>query len=251
MQVQGYTAGRFPLTQVVELPGISNTAQQQTCILYKLYDDGVIADEYSDTHLLSLMGTGQGALHTVETPIRTPSDMKGMRIRQPSAVASHVIEALGAAPIGMPIGEVYTSLQRGVMDGMAATWQPIQAFRLDELLSTHTNIPFYNSTLVISMNKDKYESLPDDLKKVIDDNSGIVLSERIAKIFDESNDAAMAAARANGDTMIDIPDPLNDPNWRGPLLEGTQRYLDEVAQKGLDGEAVYEQVKAASAACKI
>ena len=251
MQVQGYTAGRFPLTQIVELPGISNTGQQQTCILYKLYNDGVIKDEYADTHLLSLMGTGQGALHTTDTAIRTPADMKGMRIRQPSVVASHVIDALDAAPIGIPAGDLYTSLQRGVIDGLAMTWQPIQAFRLDELLNTHTNIPFYNSTIVVSMNKDKYNSLPDDLKKVIDDNSGLVMSERIAKIFDDSNAEVMAAARAKGDTMIDIPDPLNDPDWRGPLLDGTQRYLNEVAEKGLDGEAVYEQVKAASAACKV
>ncbi len=251
MQVQGYTAGRFPLTQIVELPGISNTGQQQTCILYKLYDDGVISDEYADTHLISLMGTGQGALHTVDTPIRKPEDMKGMRIRQPSVVASHVIDALDAAPIGLPMGDVYTSLQRGVIDGMAVTWQPIQAFRLDEMLNTHTNIPFYNSTIVMSMNKDKYNSLPDDLKKVIDDNSGIEVSTRIAKIFDDSNAEVMAAARARGDTMIDISDPLNDPDWREPLLDGTQRYLNEVAEKGLDGEAVYEQVKAASAACKV
>ena len=251
MQVQGYTAGRFPLTQIVELPGISNTGQQQTCILYKLYDDGIISGEYEDTHLLSLMGTGQGALHTIDTAIRTPADMRGLRIRQPSVVASHVIDALGAAPIGIPAGDIYTSLQRGVIDGLAVTWQPIQAFRLDELLNTHTNIPFYNSTIVVSMNNEKYNSLPNDLKKVIDDNSGIVMSNRIAKIFDDSNAEVMAAARAKGDTMIDIPDPLNDPNWRGPLLDGTQRYLKEVAEKGLDGEAVYEQVKAASAACKV
>ncbi len=98
---------------------------------------------------------------------------------------------------------------------------------------------------------DNINSLPDDLKKIIDDNSGIVMSNRIAKIFDDSNAEVMAAVRAKGDTMIDIPDPLNDPNWRGPLLDGTQRYLKEVAEKGLDGEAVYEQVKAASAACKV
>ena len=61
----------------------------------------------------------------------------------------------------------------------------------------------------------------------------------------------MAAARAKGDTMIDIPDPLNDPNWKGPLLEGTQRYLDELAALGLDGDAVYDQAKAASVACKV
>ena len=251
MQVQGYTAGRFPLTQVLELPGISNTAEQQTCILYKLYKDGAISSEYEDTHLLSLMGSGQGALHTVNKPIRTPADMKGMRIRQPSVVAAHIIEAAGAAPVGMPASDTYTSLQRGVIDGLAFTWQPIQAFRLDELLSHHTNIPFYNSTFVVTMNKDKYNSLPDDLKKVIDDNSGMLMSERIAKIFDESNEAAMAAARAKGDTMIDIPDPLNNPDWKGPLLEGTQKYLDELAALGLDGETVYEQAKAASAACAV
>ncbi|MGP5361043.1 TRAP transporter substrate-binding protein [Psychrobacter celer] len=251
MQVQGYTAGRFPLTQVVELPGISNTAQQQTCILYELYNNNAISDEYEDTHLLSLMGSGQGALHTADKPIRIPEDMRGMRIRQPSVVASHVIDAIGTAPVGMPASDTYTSLQRGVIDGLAFTWQPIQAFHLDELLSHHTNIPFYNSTFVITMNKDKYNSLPDDLKKVIDDNSGIALSTRIAKIFDDSNDAAMAAAHAKGDTMIDIPDPLHDPDWQDPLLEGTQRYLDELAALGLDGEAVYEQAKAASVNCKI
>lgn len=251
MQAQGYTAGRFPLTQIVELPGITNTAQQQSCILHKLFDDGTLAKEYEDTHLLALIGTGQGALHTVDRPIRTPTDMKGLRIRQPSAVASHIIEATGAAAIGIPASDTYTSLQRGVIDGLSFTWQPIQAFRLDELLNTHTNIPFYNSTFVLTMNKDKYNSLPDDLKKIIDDNSGALMAAKVAKVFDESNAKAVAAAEAKGDIMIDIPDPLNDPDWKGPLIEGSQKYLDEVNATGLDGNAVYEKAKTASAACKV
>lgn len=251
MQVQGYTAGRFPLTQIVELPGIANTAEEQTCILYKLYDDGVISSEYEDTHVLALMGSGQGALHTVDTPIRVPADMKGLRIRQPSIVASHIIEATGAAPVGMPASDTYTSLQRGVIDGLSFTWQPIQAFRLDELLNAHTNIPFSNSSFIVTMNKEKYNSLPDDLKKVIDDNSGKVLSEKIAGIFDKSNAEALAAARARGDTMIDIPDPLNDPAWRDTLLKGSQAYLDELAGNGLDGQTVYEKTKAASKTCVV
>ena len=199
MQAQGYTAGRFPLTQIVELPGITNTAQQQSCILHKLYNDGIIKDEYEDTHLLALIGTGQGALHTVDKPIRTPADMKGLRIRQPSAVASHIIEATGAAPVGMPASDTYTSLQRGVIDGLSFTWQPIQAFRLDELI----------------------------------------------------NAKAMAAAKEKGDIMIDIPDPLNDPDWRGPLMEGSQHYLDEVNATGLDADNVYEKAKAASSGCMV
>jgi TRAP-type C4-dicarboxylate transport system substrate-binding protein len=201
--------------------------------------------------LLALIGTGQGALHTVDKPIRTPADMKGLRIRQPSAVASHIIEATGAAPVGMPASDTYTSLQRGVIDGLSFTWQPIQAFRLDELINTHTNIPFYNSTFVISMNKEKYNRLPDDLKKVIDDNSGAELAAHISKVFDVSNAKAMAAAKEKGDIMIDIPDPLNDPDWRGPLMEGSQHYLDEVNATGLDADNVYEKAKAASSGCMV
>lgn len=251
MQAQGYTAGRFPLTQIVELPGITNSAQQQSCILHKLYDEGVISSEYDDTHLLALVGTGQGALHTVDKPIRTPADMKGLRIRQPSVVASHIIEATGAAPVGMPASDTYTALQRGVIDGLSFTWQPIQAFRLNDLINTHTNIPFYNSTFVISMNKDKYERLPEDLKKVIDDNSGAAMAEHIAKVFDVSNAEAMAAAKEKGDLMIDIPDPLNDPDWRGPLLKGSQEYLNEVKASGLDADSVYEKARAASMTCAV
>lgn len=250
MQAHGYTSGRFPLTQIVELPGISNTADQQSCILHKLYDDGVIASEYEDTHLLYMIGTGPGALHTIDKPIRTPADMKGLRIRQPSAVASYIIDTVGAAPVGMPAPDTYTSLQRGVIDGLSFAWQPVRAFRLDEIVNTHTNIPFYSAALVVTMNKDKYESLPENLKKVIDDNSGKAMAAKAAKVFDVANAEIMAEARAKGDTMIEIPDPLNDPDWRGPLIEGSQKYLDEVSSAGLDAQGVYEKAKAASEVCK-
>lgn len=250
MQAHGYTAGRFPLSQIVELPGISNTAEQQTCILHKLYDEDVIASEYADSHLLYMVGTGPGALHTIDKPLRTPADMKGLRIRQPSAVASYIIEAVGAAPVGMPAPDTYTALQRGVIDGLSFAWQPVRAFRLDDLVNTHTNIPFYSAALVVTMNKDKYNSLPDDLKKIIDDNSGIEMAMKAADVFDVANAEIMQEARDKGDLMIEVPDPLNDPDWSGPLIEGSQKYLDEVAATGLDAQGVYEKVKAASAACK-
>ena len=101
------------------------------------------------------------------------------------------------------------------------------------------------------MNKDKYNRLPEDLKKVIDDNSGAALAANISNVFDVSNDKAMAAAKEKGDVMIDIPDPLNDPNWKGPLIEGSQKYLDEVNATGLDADAVYEKIKVTSKTCAV
>ncbi|WP_350560116.1 TRAP transporter substrate-binding protein [Psychrobacter sp. CAL346-MNA-CIBAN-0220] len=250
-QVQGYDAGRFPLTQIAELPGLSNSASQMSCMLQKLYDDGDISTEYNDTHLLFMMGAGPGAFHTVDKVIRTPEDMKGMRIRRPSAIAGDIIEATGASPVGLPATDIYTSLQRGVIDGLSFAWSPTGDFRITELTNAHTNIPFYSSALLVTMNKDKYESLSDDLKKIIDDNSGKVMADIAGQMFDREDSRVMEQARAKGDTIIEIPDPLNDPDWKGPLEKGTQKYLTDVKALGLDADAVYEKAKVASAACKV
>lgn len=250
-QAHGYTAGRFPLTTITELPGLSNSAGQMSCILQTLYDDGTLAGEYEDTHLLFMMGTGPGALHTVDKLIRTPDDMKGMRIRRPSAVAGDIIEATGASPVGLPATDIYTSLQRGVIDGLSFAWSPTGDFRLTELTNAHTNIPFYSSALLVTMNKDKYQGLPDDLKKIIDDNSGKVMADIAGEMFDREDAKFMEEARAKGDQFIEIPDPLNDPAWKGPLEAGTQKYLNDVNALGLDADGVYEKAKAASAACKV
>ena len=249
-QLQGYTNGRFPLTQVAELPGLSNSATQMNCMLQTLYDDGVISSEYEDTHLLFMMGSGPGGIHTVDTPINKPQDLKGLRVRRPSAIAGDIIEAAGGTPVGLPATDVYTSLQRGVLDGLSLPWDAMGSFKLIELANTHTNIPFYSSAMVVTMNKDKYESLPDDLKKVIDDNSGKMMAAMAGKVFDAEDEKFMAEAKAKGNTMIDIPDPLDDPAWKGPLEAGTQKYLKDVAALGLDGQMVYEKAKEASAACK-
>lgn len=249
-QLQGYNNGRFPLTQVAELPGLSNSATQMNCMLQTLYDNSVISQEYEDTHVLFMMGTGPGGLHTVDKPITKPDDLKGLRLRRPSAIAGDIIEAAGGTPVGLPATDIYTSLQRGVLDGISLPWDATGSFKLIELTKAHTNIPFYSSAIVVTMNKGKYNSLPDDLKAVIDNNSGKAMAEMAGKVFDAEDDRFMAEAKAKGDTIIDINDPLNDPLWKAPLEAGTQKYLDDVSKLGLDANTVYEKAKEASVACQ-
>lgn len=249
-QVQGYTSGRFPLTQIAELPGLSNSSTQTGCILQTLYDDGVISSEYEDSHLLFMFATGPGSLHTTNKPIKVPDDMKGLRIRRPSTVAGDLIESMGASPVGLPANDIYTSLQRGVVDGLSFPWEAMKTFKLDEITKYHTNVPFYSSALVVTMNKEKYESLPDDLKKVIDDNSGMTWSKKVGEMWDKTDKEGLQAARDKGDVVIDILDPLNDPAWKGALEKGTKKYLDEVNSLGLDADTVYQKAKAASIACQ-
>ncbi|WP_367104158.1 TRAP transporter substrate-binding protein [uncultured Psychrobacter sp.] len=250
-QAHGFTSGRFPLTQIAELPGLSSSAIQMGCILQTLYDEGSIASEYEDSHLLFMYGAGPGALHNTNKLIQTPEDMQGMRIRHPSSVAANIIESMGASPVGLPVNDVYTSLQRGVIEGLSLPWGAIDTFKIGEITKYHTNIPFYSSAAMVTMNKDKYESLPDDLKRIIDDNSGMALAKKVGEILDAEDKSAVQNAKDSGHEIIEIPDPLNDPDWRDPLENGTQRYLADVNALGLDADGVYEKAKAASAACRV
>lgn len=250
IQLQGYTSGRFPISQIAELPGMSNSASQMSCLMQTLYDNGTISSEYEDSHVLALYGLGPGVLHSTKL-IATPEDMKGLRIRRPSAVAGDIIEIMGAAPVGLPANDIYTSLQRGVIDGLSLPWDGVPIFRVNELIDNHTNIPLYSSSFVMNMNQAKYDSLPDDLKKVLDDNSGMVFSKMVGDVISKMDIEALQDAKEAGSTIVDILDPLNDPAWSGPLKQGTQKYLDSVSRDGADADAIYKKVKEASDFCKV
>lgn len=250
IQLQGYSSGRFPLSQIAELPGMSNSASQMSCLMQTLYNEGTISSEYEDSHVLALYGLGPGVLHSSKLIVK-PEDMKGLRIRRPSAVAGDIIESMGAAPVGLPATDIYTSLQRGVIDGLSLPWDGVPVFRVNELVKNHTNIPLYSSSFVMNMNQQKYDSLPADLKKVIDDNSGMVFAKMVGDVISKMDIEALQDAKDAGDSIVDIPDPLNDPAWSAPLNKGTKHYLDSVSQGGVDAEAIYKKVQEVSASCKV
>ena len=79
----------------------------------------------------------------------------------------------------------------------------------------------------------------------------MALANKVGEVFDKHDDMAIEAARKKGDEIVEIPDPLNDPNWKGPLEKGTNKYLADVKALGLDADGVYAKAKAASAACKV
>ncbi|MDH2435560.1 TRAP transporter substrate-binding protein [Pokkaliibacter sp. MBI-7] len=236
--VQGYTAGRFPLTQVVELPGVSLSATQGSCIEQGLYDAGLIADEYRDSHVLFMFTTGPGYIHTIDKAIQNPEDLKGLRIRRPTAVVGKLLEELGAQPIGMPAPEIYTSMQRGLLDGVSLPWEGMKAFRINELSDQHTEVPFYSLAFVVTMNKRTYDRLPENLKKVIDDNSGMSWAKKGGAMMDAEDAAGRAGAHGK---FIQVADPLNDPAWSAPLKKATSDYLGELDSKGKNATAVYQK----------
>jgi TRAP-type C4-dicarboxylate transport system substrate-binding protein len=246
--VQGYTAGRFPLSHVVELPGLFETAEVGSCAFQKLYDSGALAAEYGDTHVLFVHTHGPGHLHTRDKPVTTLADLKGLKIRHPTVVIGKLLEELGAEPVGMPAPQIYEAMQRGTLDGYMLPWEAVDGFRTYEVSDHHTEFGFYALAFVLTMNKAKYESLPADLKAVVDANSGLPWAIKAGRGFDAGDAKGMEVALQNG-TLHRI-EGAERAEWEAAAERITRAYLGELDAQGLPGTETYEKVKGYVAECR-
>lgn len=246
---QGYTAGRFPLSQIVELPGVATTATQGACVLQTLYDEGHLESEYEDTRPLFFFTTGPGGIHTIDTDVQVPSDLEGLRIRRPTAVAGEMLDNMGASPVGMPAPDIYTAMQRGVIDGLSFPWEGLKGFRINELVEYHTEVPFYTLIFVATMNQRAYDNLSPEQQAVIDANAGMEWAGNAGEVFDRLDVEGKQEAMDAGHTIREIENPLEHPDWQKPLQDGIESYLTRLEERGLPGREVYEAALAASESC--
>lgn len=246
--VQGYTAGRFPLSHIVELPGLFDTAAVGSCAFQKLYDSGALDEEYADTHVLFVHTHGPGHLHTRERPVTRLADLKGLKIRHPTVVIGKLLEELGAEPVGMPAPQIYEAMQRGTIDGYMLPWEAVDGFRTYEVSDNHTEFGFYALAFVLTMNKARYESLPADLKAVMDANSGLPWAIRAGQGFDEGDRVGKEVALQNG-TLHRI-EGAERAEWEAAAERITQAYLAELEARGLPGNQTYEKVRGYVAECQ-
>jgi TRAP-type C4-dicarboxylate transport system substrate-binding protein len=191
----GYTSGDFPMMALTELPGTAESAEDGTRKIWKLFDK-FLARDFKESKVLMLWNSDSASLMSRAKPIRTLEDLKGMRIRTPSAAQSAQLEALGAIPIDMPANQIYNNLDRGVIDASMIPMSAALDFKLIEVVKYFTiNAPLGRSPFLVAMNRPRYEKLPADLKKVIDDTTGLTLSLKGAETYDKKNDEALAAAK--------------------------------------------------------
>ena len=246
--VQGYTANRFPLSQIIELPGLFDSAEVGSCAFQKLYDSGTLDKEYSETHVLYVHTHGLGHLSTKDKAVTTLADLKGLKIRRPTAVIGKLLTELGAEPVGMPAPRIYESVQHGTIDGFMLPWEAVAGFRADEVTSHHTEFGFYSLAFVATMNKGTYEKLPADIKKAVDDNSGMKWALIAGRGYDKGDADALPKIKKSG-TIHQI-DPTEKAKWIEAGQRATQAYLSELDDKGLAGTETYAKVKTYVSACK-
>lgn len=243
--VVGYTPGRFPRTEVFELPFISSDAAATSAAYWELFEKDMKDNEFKDVHVLGTWVHGPGLLHS-EDPIKTPADLKGMKIRGGTRTINMMLTQLGATPVGMPVPAVSEALSKGVINGTTIPWEVAGPLKVAELVKNHTEFTgnaLYTLTFVMAMNKAKYESLSDDQKKAIDDNSGAAFSAMAGKIMQDGDARVRDAAEKAGNNIM-VLNAEESAVW----AEAAQGVYDEWAadmdSKGYDGKALIEEAKA-------
>ncbi len=243
--VIGYTPGRFPTTEAFELPFVM-TNGEATSKAFQEYCEKHCMDEFEGVKVIAWHTHGPGLIHS-KNPVNTLEDMNGLKIRGGSRTINEMLEKLGATPVGMPVPAVSEALSKGVIDATTIPWEVTPALKVSELVHNHTGFSgengLYTQTFVFAMNQDSYDRLPDDLKAVIDANSGIETAAMMGRVMDEGDVAGKAIAEKLGNNII-VLDEAETQRWKdtaAPLIEAWEA---EMTAKGMDGKALVEEARA-------
>lgn len=242
--VVGYTPGRFPTTEVFELPFFVTDSRAASSAYWQMFERHMKDGEFADVHVLATWVHGPGLLHT-RRPVSLPDDLKGMKIRGGSRLVNDLLERAGATPVGMPLPTVPEALSKGVIDGTTVPWEVTPAVKIPELVTNHTEFEgawLYTLTFVMAMNKDRYEGLPDDLRAVIDRNSGLEFSIFAGGVQQAADAPARQIALDRGNTIVNVKGDSIDL-WRDQVAPIRKSWIADMAQRGLDGQALIDEAQ--------
>ena len=251
--VNGYTPGLFPRSEVFELPTIfTNDIASANLALRDLFESH-LADEYKDVHVLFMhVHAGQG-LHMANTLVRSPADTAGKKIRVPGPTGNAVVEAMGATPVTMPVPDLPQALSTNAVDGALIPWEIIPALQLQESTKYQIEGPdnnrFGTTTFQVSMNKARWDSLPDDLKEVFTKNSGEEWVKEVAKIWRASDDFGIKMATDNGNEHIVLTQAEMDA-FNAALAPVVDRWVAGHAGSGFEAADLVDAARKALAARK-
>ncbi|MDF1708497.1 MAG: TRAP transporter substrate-binding protein [Paracoccaceae bacterium] len=245
MTVVGYTPGRFPKTEVFELPFMMTNPVATAKAFWQLTEAELQNEEYKDVKILGAWVHGPGMIHSKE-PIASLEDMAGKKLRGPTRVITDMLNELGATPVGMPLPAIPESLSKGVIDATVIPWEVTTAVRVSELVGNHTDFggpeSLYTATIILAMNKERYESLPENIRAAIDAESGEVLSAFAAQVMWDYDAPARQIAVDRGNNIVTL-DEAEVARWKEKAQPVIDRWVADMETKGIDGRALIQQAK--------
>ena len=240
----GYTAGRFASMEAFELPFMMRDPEATSRALWDYAQIHSLA-EFKDVKPLAFHVHGPGVFHMAGKPVRTMADLRGLKLRAPTRLTNKFIAMLGATPVSMPVPQVGDALAKGVIDGAVVPYEVVPSVKLEELAKYHSETDpreaaFYTSTFIFAMNKAKYEALPADLKKVIDNNSGQAFSGQIGKAFVQADAQGKQLTAKNATNVIPASELVA---WKKLGDKLSADWVKDMNAKGLNGSRMLEDAR--------
>ncbi len=233
LSVLGYTRGRFPLTEVIDLPlGYRNGLEATRLI--NLYYKKFQPKEFNDVKVMYLHAHGPGILHT-KKPVSTLEELKGMKISC-HGLSAKIVAALGAVPVAMPMPDRYDAIQKGVAEGGVFPAEALKGWKLAEVVgSTTQNFgSAYTTGFFVVMNKDKWASIPADIQKIIEGiNEEWIVKTGMA--WDEIDKIGYELAASKGVKLVKLS-KTEDDRWRKLVEPALNDYVKATKAKGLPGD---------------
>lgn len=227
--MHGALPGRFPLTEVAQLPYAFSrpvngqpdalSVSKASAVLTGLSDR--LAAEHAGTHILYMIASPTIGLYFRKETVPDPARLKGLRVRHNGPITAAMISAWGASPVAMPPSELADALDKGTVDGMMFNFEAAEAFQLADSLKTVTPLNSSAATFALVINQRRYDSLPADLRQLIDDTTGVSAAARIGKAYDTAEASGRAYLAGHGVTILtsDQMDAAAFARLAGPIAE--------------------------------
>ena len=233
MSVLAYTKGKFPLTEVIDLP-LGYTNGTMATSLINQYFTKFRPKEFDEVKILYLHAHGPGILHTKKA-VSKLEDLKGLRVRCTGTV-TEIVKALGGVPVSMPMGETYDALNRGMVEGSMAPMESMEGWKWGEVVkfTTESFGSAYSTAFFVAMNKEKWNALPADIQKTIE-TINVEWAEKTGKLWDEVDKSGKAFSLKLGNKIMPLSKEENQ-RWATAVKPVLEEYVKRMKEKGLPGE---------------
>lgn len=253
LAVPGYSPGRFPLSGVGELPQTADTAEALSVAMWRTYQGSPeMQQEFSEVKVLGLFATSPYQFQSAKGPITAVADFGGVKVRTSGGVGSKVIERLGATPILQPAGKTFELLSGGVVDATVFPLETLKSFKLESLVKNVSVIPggLGAATLLVAMNKAKFEALPQEDQEALERVSGEVLARINGRVWDANDKTGLESFAAAGGTVTEVGPELG-AQISEAIKPAVEEWVAEVkAKTDVDGMPLLEALRAEAAAAK-
>jgi TRAP-type transport system periplasmic protein len=233
MSVLSYTKGRFPLTEVIDLPQGYKSGSQVTGLCNAYYDK-FKPKELDNVKIMYLHGHGPGIFHT-KKPVKKMEDLKGMKIRC-TGTSAKVASALGATPVAMAQTETYDALEKGVVDGLLSPMEALKGWKFVEVTkcTTENYGSSYSLCFFVAMNKKKWDALPKDVQETIQ-KVNLEWIKKTGDTWNQMDKDALELAVSKGNEIIKLS-PEEDARWAKAVQPVLTEYVKTTKEKGLPGQ---------------